>query len=479
MTTRSLARGGSRFPFGATVRSVFFLLWLIGYTPLQAQTVCIDTILFEGLRKTRPFVVLRELGLKTGDCLPRAALVAEMEPARLRVMNTSLFTDACMELLDTDSGRVVLVVHVNETWYFIPSPVLEFADRNFNVWWNEFDRSLERVNFGVNLHHGNLTGRRDVLKLDLQFGYTNSIGFQYKLPAFNRKQTLGLTVGASLNKNREVAFSTQLNKPVFMRTPGDWQLRRLQVQAGISWRPRFFGTHSFGFEFRDSHITDSVAEVLNPDFFLHGRDNQRYSGLSYVFVLDRRDWQPYPMRGDRVQIEFKQLGLLPTDDLHLCRIFAEYSRFMPINRRWSTGVSLRGRTSLPRQAPPYFNNQAIGYGGNSVRGYEYYVVDGLDFGVVKTTLRWQILDQTFRLDRVMPFQTFKRCPTKVFLSAGSDWGFANDPHYKYNNPYANRTLWGGGIGLDILAWYDKFARFEWSINDMGFSGFYTSMSLGF
>jgi outer membrane protein assembly factor BamA len=448
-------------------------------TVLKAQSVCIDTILYEGLKRTKTCVILRELGFKNGDCMPLPALKAELEQARLRLMNTALFNDACLEVLEQDSGHVVVGVHLTETWYFVPMPIFDLADRNFNVWWNEFDRSFQRVNYGLNLHHGNLTGHRDVFKLDLQFGYTNSFGFSYSIPAINKKQTLGISVGASFNRNREVAFTTSENKPVFLRNPNGWQLQRLQSFVGLNWRPGFFTTHQFLLEYRDNQIADSIGQVFNPDFFLEGRTNQQYSSFSYSFVKDRRDWRPYPMSGDKMVLEVRQNGILPTDDMHICRLYAEYTRHIRFGQKWSSGFSGRLRTTLPRQSPPYFNNQALGYGGNTVRGFEYFVADGLDFAVVKMAVRRQLFDKVFRIKKGMPFENFKVCPLKMYVSAGSDFGYANDPHYKYTNPFVNRVLWGGGLGLDVVAWYDKVARFEWSITDTGLSGFYVSMNMGF
>ena len=58
---------------------------------------------------------------------------------------------------------------------------------------------------------------------------------------------------------------------------------------------------------------------------------------------------------------------MPADNLRLFRVFAEYDRYFSFNEKWSLETTLAGRFTAPRRQIPYFNNQALGYGGNFVR----------------------------------------------------------------------------------------------------------------
>jgi len=70
-------------------------------------------------------------------------------------------------------------------------------------------------------------------------------------------------------------------------------------------------------------------------------------------------------------------------------------------------------------------------------------------------------------------------PVKWYLSLNNDFGFVNNPFYKENNSLGNQLLWGGGIGLDIVAYYDKVFRLEYSFNSLGESGFFLHWELNF
>ena len=158
---------------------------------------------------------------------------------------------------------------------------------------------------------------------------------------------------------------------------------------------------------------------------------------------------------------------------------AEFAKYFPFwKKRLSLETVLRGRFSVPRSKPPYYNNQALGYGGSFVRGYEYYVADGLDYGLLKTAFHVQLFDKTFDLGKFMPLDAFRSLPVKIYLSFNNDLGYANDPWYADTNPLSNHLLWGYGFGLDLLMWYNNSCRFEWSWNDLGENGFFLRINAG-
>jgi hypothetical protein len=114
-----------------------------------------------------------------------------------------------------------------------------------------------------------------------------------------------------------------------------------------------------------------------------------------------------------------------------------------------------------------------------VRGYEYYVADGLDFGLVQTAFHFELFNKTFKLGKYMPFKAFKTLPLKLYLTFNNDLGYANDPYYAAHNPLTNRILYGYGPGLDLVAWYNKTFRVEYSRNDLGQGGIFIRIDSGF
>ena len=444
-----------------------------------APYIYIDDIIITGNRKTKDWIILRELEFASGDSLAVADLPATLERNRLRLMNTGLFSSAQIEMLSVPTPQHLrLEIKLVETWYIYPIPLFELADRNFNVWWKEFNHSLRRVNYGFDLSYLNLTGHADALKVKGQFGFNNRYELGYRFPPFNRQGTIGMQTSVAYSRTHELGFLTDSNKVLFYRNDNQWIFRQAAATANFYWRPKLLTTHTFMLEYRDNRIADTIATALNPDFFLRGNTQQRHFSLVYKFVTDHRDIRPYPLHGWLAVVEVRQNGLFAFDDLHLARLFAEYGHYFSFSKKWSLETAVKGRTTLPRRKPPYYNNQALGYGGSFVRGYEYYVADGLDYAVAKTSLHFNLFDRSFKFGKWMPFKPFKVFPLKVYLAFNNDAGYANDPWYRVNNPISNRWLYGYGFGLDFVAYYDKTARIEWSRNDLGQSGFYIQINTG-
>lgn len=464
------------------------LLLFLPHSELLAQVdtiatpfVYIDSITIEGNRKTRPGLILRELEFAPGDTLATATLGETLERNNLRLMNLGIFNTALINVSDwRKDNHIVLHIKLIEAWYIFPAPIFELADRNFNVWWKEFNHSFKRVNYGFDWTQLNLTGNADILKAKVQFGYSNKYELTYRRPAINRRKTIGFETGISYSRSHEVAYATEGNKLQFHVNRDVWQIIQLSAAGSVLWRPGLFATHRFSLDFRNINAADSIARIFNPNFFLEGATHQRHLSVVYALRMDHRDIHPYPLEGWLFVGELRFNGLLPKDNLRLFRAYAEFAKYFPFwEKRLSLETALRGRVSFPRCRPPYYNNQALGYGGSFVRGYEYYVADGLDFALLKTAFHIQLFNRTFNLGKFMPVEAFRNFPMKIYIALNSDLGYANDPWYGEPNPLSNHLLWGYGFGLDLLVWYNKSCRLEWSWNDLGENGFFLRINTGF
>ena len=120
--------------------------------------VVIDTILFEGNKRTQPRILTRELGFKEHDTIPLLLFVGKLENGRKNLMNTQLFNEVEVKVVSWTTEHVDVKVVVRERWYVIPVPIFELADRNFNVWWTEQNRDFRRTVYGVTINHVNFRG---------------------------------------------------------------------------------------------------------------------------------------------------------------------------------------------------------------------------------------------------------------------------------------------------------------------------------
>lgn len=464
--------------------AVAFLLTLSRLTAQQSMTeypllVYIEKITIEGNKKTKRATIVREIKLAEGDTLPATDLPALMESSRLLLLNYGIFTQVNFSVAEWgENGKVKLLLKVTEAWYVYPVPILVLSDRNFNVWWREFDRSFKRVNYGLDWTQLNLTGRADALKVKAQFGFTNQYELAYRSPGLNHKRTLGLESSLSYSRAHELSYKTTANKLNFLKVRESWQIEQILATVTLISRPKLFQSQAFTLEYRDNTVSDTVAKKLNPDYFLNKNTRQRHFSAVYSLSLDYRDFRPYPQKGWRAVVELRRNGLLPSDDLKLFRAFAEWDQYVAFGDWLSLELVGKLRTSFPRRKPPQANNQALGYGSNLVRGYDYYVIDGLDFALLRTSWHLRVFNGEFCLGRFVP-KSYRKLPIKLFLAWNSDLGWANDPHYAALNPLSNRPLFGYGPGLDLLLYHDKSVRCEWTWNDLGEGGFYVRINTGF
>lgn len=458
---------------------VFGLLLQFFCAAAQSNMVFIQGIDIEGNRRTRDEIVLRELKFHEGDSVAFADLDKLLEESEQFIMNTGLFNRAAITFKSWEgqTNKVQLLITLEESWYLYPIPIFELADRNFNVWWVEQKRSLDRLNFGVEFTHLNFSGRRDKLKLTAKYGYTRNYGLRYSLPYINKQQTIGLAAGISFSQNREINYATSGNKQIFYRDSDKFLYKRLNADAALTYRPALQATHIFLLSYHYNQIAEEIAQDFNPDFFLQGRYIQRYLSAAYVFTYENRDVRPYPMKGNYVYFSVEKDGLGFSDDRNALTMHLGYEHYLRLGRPWSLGGRFRVKTSLIRDQQPYNDNRAMGFGRHYLHGYEYYVVDGLDMAYAKTLLRWQFLDHTVNFGKVMPLQAFRRMPVKLFLTLNNDFGFVNDPYATPDNALNNRLLWGAGLGLDVVLFFDKVIQIEYSVNHLWETGLFLHLNM--
>ncbi len=70
---------------------------------------------------------------------------------------------------------------------------------------------------------------------------------------------------------------------------------------------------------------------------------------------------------------------------------------------------------------------------------------------------------------------FNKAHYSLYLGVFSDLGYVIDRQTNQDNNLSNSLLWGNGISLDYVTYYDKLLRIEFSVNHLGEKEyFYTS-----
>lgn len=395
-------------------------------------------------------------------------------------MNTGLFNEVIINVSkwNTTDQKIDLEVRVEEAWYLYPIPIFELSDRNFNVWWKEYDHALNRINLGVNLYHNNLSGHNDQLKLKAQYGYTRKYELNYNLPLFGSSERLGFLVNLLYSRNKEIAYTAVDNKLIFYRNNDEFQLVRKRAGVGLIFRPKMKTIHTFRLFYHFNIINQYVIDSLNNNFFDADND-QRFFTVSYNLRYDRRDIKPYPLNGHYFGLTIEKNGLGFFKDLNTTRIsFTTKKYFSFLRERISTEMILSGTSYLGNNKIPFYNYAGLGYGANYVRGYEYYVINGKDFFVGKMSWRYRIFKHTITFNDKMPIKAYQKIPVKIYFSINNDIGYVNDPFYKTTNTMNQKLLWGKGIGLDFIVLYGLVFKIEYSINHLQEKGLFLHYSIG-
>jgi len=462
------------------VITLFFSLFTLIQLSSQ-DSLHIGNIGFSGNIKTKDYIIYREIELEVGDELTINTLEQEIIEIEKRLLSTGLFTHVKNELvIDSLSAQANVHFVLQENWYIFPSIIFSLADRNFNVWWKEQNRSLDRVNLGLRLNHINLTGNRDNLKLTAQGGYTKRFEWEYGIPYINKKKTLGIAASVFYSENKELGYKTVGNKTVFFSASDERiVLKRFRIATWLNYRQGLYNFHWVKLDFHKNSIDQFVASELNPDYFLNGDSVLKFLKLEYDYTLDRRIFSFYPEGGHLLGLNIKKEGLGIFKDYNNLILEIRGEKYFKLTNRVILACLAKANTNIIRSKVAFANNTGLGYNGNVVSGYELYVLDGTDFLLNKSAIRIKLVDQLLNLGKYMPLSQFKLLNIELYLSFNLDTAYVNEPTYQLGNPLNNQWIIGYGPGLDLLLFNQFLFSIEYSFNELGESGLFIGNRISF
>ena len=222
-----------------------------------------------------------------------------------------------------------------------------------------------------------------------------------------------------------------------------------------------------------------IIQEFNPDYFANGSNRQRFFRAAYHFAFDYRDIRAYPWEGYYIGGTIEKDGLGFFNDRNALTLRARAEKFIPFWNRWSLGLVTRLKYSFIRQQQPYNDNRALGFGQDKLTGFEFYIIDGLDAAMLRSNLRFEIWRGNIEFGKWVFIEAFRTLPFRLNLSVANDIGVANDPFANRQvNPLSNRLLYGGGVGLDFIFYYDFVFRVSYQYNDLGEGNLILDFSLG-
>ena len=444
----------------------------LALTGNSSDTVIIHQVNISGNTITQKGIILRELNFKAKDTLSLVKFSEKLINSRQNIFNTRLFNFVTIDTSFLDSHHMVDVnITLVERWYIWPIPFFEFSDRNFNVWWET--RDLSRLTYGIDFTFFNARGRNETLKILAHFGFNQQFGFTYKMPYINYKKTLGTGFGFTVELNHELPVFTRNNKPFYIRSNSIYLKKLIYGFTELIARPDFYSTHTFRVAYSHYDFDSSVSNI--PGFVLSKDDVQQFVSLSYLYKNDHRDVQYYPLKGYCLEVELNHDMAYET--VHNSYLRTNLRIYAQLYHRWYWASGFTGKLSFEK-TQPYYLQRGLGFGRDFVRGYEYYVIDGQHFALLRNNLKFALLPQ--RVEKIGFIHTtkFNTIPLALYLNVFADLGYVY--HYPQSTPgedydgnnLENSFLIGYGLGLDFTTYYDLVIRVEGALNRMGQPGLY-------
>ncbi len=430
----------------------------------SAAKLLIRSIIIEGNKITKRYMILREIQFKAGDSIIIGTLNEAFQLARQQVYNTTLFHEVKIDLAMISAFEIDVIVTVKERWYFFPIPVFQIVDRSFNEWLVTHNGDLSRINYGMKFTHNNMSGRRDPLRVYLIGGYTQNLSFSYSQPYSNNALTQGFGIGGGFAQNREIAYKTSEDNKILFYNEDYFVKKNYYLNASLRLQKGILFRHQFNVAFSRIEVSDSViSKAYNPHYFNINATANSLFDVAYTYQYTNVNNVAYPLKGLTGHLTFLKRGLGLTGGTNLFSIDGAYNKYWAHRNGWYTSLQFIGNIKLPFEQP-YINQRSIGYGNAILRGLEYYVVDGVAHGIIKSTLKKKLFSFTIpvafksRIVPSLPFTVF----AKIYTDAG--YSYNKPTYYTYLN---NRFLYTGGFGIDVLTLYDINLRIEYSFNQLG------------
>jgi hypothetical protein len=442
----------------------------------QAQ-ITVSTIILSGNAKTQDDIIIRELSFEKNKSYATGDLDKRIEKSKENLINLKLFNFVTINKTENkDSSEIT--IDVIEKWYIWPFPVFEISERNFNTWWKEFAANnysdFSRLNYGVEFNWQNFRGRNELLKLKIRKGFKEHYLLGYEVPYFNKNKTIGFNTNLQFFRRKKTHFSTEENKLNYFESD-TFNSIDYDLNTEITYRKNHHQKHKLIFTYLQSTITDSIA-ILNPNYLGNSLSNTSIYSLKYIFEYENRDYINYPLNGFALCFGAKKY-LSATANVKHVEFATKVEKYIEPYKRFYIGSSFKAKYSTEGEQP-YFIQKALGY-DHYVRGYEYYVVDGQSYWLSKTAVKYALIEKTTFDIPYVKMKQFNKSHYSLYLGVFSDLGYVIDNQNQEQNSINNSLLWGKGIALDYVTYYDKLLRIEYSINALGEKGVFLHFSSPF
>lgn len=480
------------------------MLFLCFSAALTAQNIYISDIYISGNNITRDKIILRELPFRRGMTISEPDLQDAIEKARQNLMNISLFNyvtityqpsgtsfitapdslslakdstktantglkgaaDKINSNIPNGATSYVIMISVEERWYLWPLFDVKLEDKNLSSWIKKMD--VKRITYDVGGKMDNVWGLGHKFTVQGSFGYEQGVTAYYSNIALNKARTSYINLSAYALFNKNVDYITEGDKQ--QRLKSDHLLKKTEgIKATYIYRPYIRTRHMLSLEYCFSSIKDSLL-IANPEYWgVNSRFSRKFV-LTYTYSLDQRNYIYYPTIGYYISGS-AQLAESNNFDFVYWNTSIDMQYYKQLGERWFWGSTLKVSASMKNHAS-YLYDQAIGYQTASLTGYDLYVIDGQHYFTYNNAIRFCILPKKIvQLHILKKWNKVNKPNFTIYGTLKFDTGYVWQDHHRERNSLSNSFLFGSGIGIDVLTYYDIIFNFGYAINKKGTGGF--------
>jgi hypothetical protein len=276
-------------------------------------------------------------------------------------------------------------------------------------------------------------------------------------------------------RNHETSYASYSNDLIYYKDEEKFTRKDVSGSVQYTYRKGLYKTHVLEAGYRHGEVADTVVG-LNHDFFSKGKTEEKYFSLRYIYKIEHRDLVAYPLHGSYFDAEAAQVGFPAfNDDVSFSYVTSTYKRYWQLGRKFYFASSLTGKLS-DAKPQPFYNIGGLGFGNNFLRGYEYYVILGKKYALLKTNFKFELLPTHTIHASFIPLQKFATIPYAFYINVYGDGGYVEDHQYSRFNSLTNSFQYSFGGGIDFVTYYDLVFRVEYSINKFGESGIFLHFS---
>lgn len=436
----------------------------------------VSDIRVTGNEHTKDAIILRELPFRKGDLIEMGSLDLLFRIGRDNILNLSLFNFVFVTYianaadLDNKYLNIEVVIRVDERWYYWPKLNLSLDEHNINTWIRDPDWSKFTAEAGISFN--NLFGRNQNVKALYTMGFRRGFIFSYRNIILDRegKHSIDLSLFQEFSRHLNIGISD--NSPESFRSDSLFLIKRYSSSVSYQFRPGLRLRNRFTFSYEYADLAPEVFEK-NPDYW--GGEEYRRSILSFTYnvTYDHRDNRQYPLDGYLLFCQMKGSSN-SRFNMQYGQLKGEFHYYKELAKRFNMTARVQAGTSAKSQEA-YIFDRAIGYDEVNMRGFEYYVADGQHYLTLSPTILYNIMPQaSFIIKPLRKFPSFSKVHAALYAKCFIDLGYASHKYASLQNEMSNKILLSGGVGLDLVAYYDITLSMEYSLNNFGKHGLFVA-----